>query len=152
MGYRPITDMWMLTRPKLRGGVRYYGAYLGDFPERSRVLLGASIYEPSTQPDFLQDARNPLPLNDGKSWRAVLIDPPYSPDDAAHYELGADVYPSPYELVTNALRVVDIGGKVGIIHYSLPKKPKNTKFIACVGIVCGFGNRIRVFSVFERLS
>jgi hypothetical protein len=151
------------------------------FPERARVLIGANIDDPvlhvcggaakfypysggfgphdqtldiapSTEPDFLQDAREPLPMNAGKPWRAVLIDPPYSPEDADHYELGAGVYPSPYAMVTNALNVVAVGGKVGLIHYSLPKQPKNSKFVACIGIVCGFGNRIRVFSVFERMK
>ena len=41
MSYRPITDFWFLARAKLKGGKKYYGAYLGGFPERARVLLGA---------------------------------------------------------------------------------------------------------------
>ena len=158
---------------------KYYGAYLGGFPERARVLIGAGINEPvlhvcggmaklypyrrgfgpndktldidpTTQPDFMQDAREPLPLNNGQPWRAVLLDPPYSPEDATRYACGAKVYPKPYELVTNARQVVPVGGKVGIIHYALPTLPKNAKFVACVGVVSGFGNRVRVFSVFER--
>lgn len=179
MNYRPITDLWILTRAKLLGGQKYYGAYLGGFPERARVLIGAGNNEPvlhvcggmskfypyrngfgptdktldidpATQPDFLQDARAPLPLNNGQPWRAVLIDPPYSIEDATRYGCGSEVYPKPYELVTNALQVVPVGGKVGIIHYTLPTRPMNAKFVACVGVVCGFGNRIRVFSVFQR--
>lgn len=42
MSYRPITDNWILARPK----VPYYGAYPAGFLERARWLLGASIYEP----------------------------------------------------------------------------------------------------------
>ena len=42
MGYRPITDTWFLARAKLKGGVKYYGAYLGGFPERARALLGVN--------------------------------------------------------------------------------------------------------------
>jgi len=38
--------MWILTRAKLKGGVKYYGAYPGGFPERARALLGAIIDEP----------------------------------------------------------------------------------------------------------
>ena len=41
MSYRPITDTWFLARAKLQGGAKYYGAYLGGFPERARALLGA---------------------------------------------------------------------------------------------------------------
>src|SRR5882757_1099547 len=90
MSYRPITDLWFLARAKLKDGKKYYGAYLGGFPERARVLLGASIHDPvlhvcggmakfypykggfgpndqtldidpATEPDFLQDARDPFP-------------------------------------------------------------------------------------------
>jgi hypothetical protein len=41
--YRPITDTWILERAKLKGGQKYYGAYLGGFPERARALLGVTI-------------------------------------------------------------------------------------------------------------
>lgn len=46
MSYRPITDIWFLARAKLKGGVKYYGAYLGGFPERARVLVGCAVDEP----------------------------------------------------------------------------------------------------------
>jgi hypothetical protein len=188
MSYRPITDLWFLARAKLKGGEKYYGAYLGGFPERARVLIGASLQAPvlhvcggkaklypyprgfgvndktldldaTVNPDFLQDAREPFPWNwDNNSdknnvpWAGVLMDPPYSPEDAMHYTVGKEVYPTPNQLVVNALKVLPIGGKVGIIHYVLPMCPKNAKFVACVGVVCGFNNRIRCFSVFERES
>src|SRR5688572_14486588 len=41
MSYRPITDVWILGRPK----VRYHGAYPSGFLERARALLGVSIDE-----------------------------------------------------------------------------------------------------------
>ena len=46
MSYRPITDFWLLTRARLKGGEKYYGAYLGGFPDRARILIGASLHEP----------------------------------------------------------------------------------------------------------
>lgn len=180
MSYRPICDFWFLARAKLKDGRKYYGAYLGGFPERARWLLGAGINEPvlhvcggmarhypyaggfglndytldlapETEPDFLQDARGPFPLySHSRTWRAVLIDPPYSETDAAHYAPGEAAYPKPNLLVKNALDVLDVGGRVGLIHYILPGAQKNAKFIAAVGICCGFNNRIRVFSVFEK--
>jgi hypothetical protein len=183
MSYRPITDIWFLARAKLKDGKKYYGAYLGGFPERARVLLGASIDEPVlhvcgglakyypykggfgpqdatldidplTKPDFLQDARDPFPLdqNNRFCWRAVLMDPPYSETDAQHYTCGSSVYPKPNTLIKNALDVVPVGGCVGLIHYQLPAQPKNAKFVAAIGILCGFNNRIRVFSVFRKES
>ena len=188
MSYRPITDMWFLARAKLKGGEKYYGAYLGGFPERARALLGcklddpvlhvcggkAKLYpykrgfgpndktldlDPSCNPDFLQDARDPFPdapikMPNGDlpmgTWEGILIDPPYSEQDATHYLPGAEKYPKPNQLIANALEVLPSGGRVGLIHYILPS-PKNCVFVACVGVVCGFNNRIRVYSVFEKI-
>lgn len=188
MSYRPITDMWFLARAKLKGGKKYYGAYLGGFPERARALLGCTIndpvlhvcggcardypykrafgpndktldLDPSVQPDFCQDARTNFPLNrvpdeidlgtDSALWGGILIDPPYSEADATHYLPGAEKYPKPNQLVKNALEVLPSGGRVGIIHYILPN-PQGAIFVACVGVICGFNNRIRVYSVFEK--
>jgi hypothetical protein len=177
VSYRPVTDFWFLARCKYRGGVKRYGGYLGGFPERARVLIGVNInqpllhvcgglarlypyrggfgpqdktldLDPAVEPDFLQDALDPLP----GEWPGILIDPPYSEQDSTAYPPGPAHYPSPGKLVANALRSVRIGGKVGILHYALPRCPKSAKFSACVGIACGFGNRLRAFSVFERLT
>lgn len=51
MSYRPITDKWILARAKLKpnadGSKRsYYGAYLGGFPERARVIIGCALDQP----------------------------------------------------------------------------------------------------------
>lgn len=175
MTYRPITDVWFLARAKLKGGQKYYGAYLGGFPERARALLGVTIadpvlhvcggmarhypyargfgpndktldLDPLVNPDFCQDARDPYP----SGFRAILADPPYSPEDAAQYLPGAKGYPKPSQIVRLGLAAVPHGGRVGIIHYALPKPPPTAKFVAAVAIMCGFGNRVRVFSVFER--
>ena len=175
MSYRPITDLWFLARAKLKGGKKYYGAYLGGFPERARALLGVTLdqpvlhvcggfakfypyargfgpndktldLDPATEPDYLQDARDPLPTG----FAAMLIDPPYSVEDAAHYHVGSDKYPLPNRLVRNALNALNKGQRVGLIHYMLPQV-KNAHFVACVGVICGFNNRIRCYSVFEKL-
>lgn len=175
MTYRPITDMWLLARCKYKSGVKRYGGYLGGFPERARALLGATIDEPvlhvcgglarlypyaggfgpndktldldpETHPDYLADARDPLP----SGFKAMLADPPYSPEDAAQYTPGANGYPTPGALTANMVHSLLPGQRCGIIHYAVPKAPSGTRFVACVGVVCGFNNRIRVFTVFER--
>lgn len=181
MSYRPITDVWFLARAKLKDGRKYYGAYLGGFPERARWLLGVSIddpvlhvcggmaryypyvggfgcndatldIDPATDPTFCQDARKPFPEGTDMNWRAILMDPPYSEQDADRYPAGRINYPTPNLLIRNALNAVSVGRRVGLIHYSLPAQPKNAKFIAAIGIMCGFNNRIRCFSVFEKRS
>jgi hypothetical protein len=174
MSYRPITDLWLLTRCKYKGGVKRYGGYLGGFPERARALLGATIDEPvlhvcgglarlypyrggfgpndrtldadpSVEPDYCQMATgHPLPLG----FKAMLADPPYSEDDASHYP-GAH-YPNPHGLVAAMLSALPVGGRAGIIHYVIPRCPKDARFVACVGVGCGFGNRLRCYTVFER--
>jgi hypothetical protein len=182
VSYRPITDVWFLARAKLLGGEKYYGAYLGGFPERARALLGVTIQDPvlhvcggksrlypykggfgpndytldldpTLKPDFLQDARQPFPgrpspLGDTQ-WPAILMDPPYSEEDAQHYAPGSENYPTPNQLIKNALAALRPGGRVGLIHYILPN-PAGMRFVAAVGILCGFNNRIRIYSVFEK--
>lgn len=177
MSYRPITDIWFLARAKLTGGRKYYGAYLGGFPERARALLGVTIndpvlhvcggmakhypyaggfgpndktldLDPATGPDFHQDAREPYPTG----FKAILADPPYSTEDAAKYRVGSAVYPSPNAILSNALDALDLGQRVGIIHYALPQPGSRAKFIASIGVLCGFNNRIRVYSVFEKIA
>ena len=176
MTYRPICDVWLLARAKLKAGQKYYGAYLGGFPERARSLLSASIQEPvlhvcggmaklypyaggfgphdktldldpNVAPDFCQDARNLYPAG----FKAILADPPYSETDAEHYWPGKSRYPQPNEIVKRGIEALEVGGRVGIIHYILPSPPKNAKFIAAIGVICGFNNRIRIYSVFERM-
>lgn len=176
MTYRPLTDMWLLTRCKYKGGTKRFGGYLGGFPERARALLSATINEPvlhvcgglarqypyaggfgpndktldldpNVSPDYLSDACRALPVG----FKAYLADPPYSEIDARQYFPGETLYPKPNIILRNMLAALNPGERCGIIHYSLPSMPKDAKYIACVGVVCGFGNRIRVFSVFEKL-
>lgn len=177
MSYRPICDTWFLARAKLKGGAHWYGAYLGGFPERARILLGVTIHQPvlhvcggmarlypyaggfgpadktvdldpDCKPDYLQDVREPLP----QGFAAMLLDPPYSPADAAHYVPGADRYPSPGKLIQNAIDALEVGQRAGIIHYMVPRRPPNSKMVACIGVVSGNNNRGRFYSVFEKLA
>lgn len=181
MSYRPITDVWILARPK----VKYYGAYPNGFLERALPMVGAggsydvlhlcggrakdypnkrlvaraftADSDPDTKPDFLLD------LNDADQaehwisqrgpWPAILIDPPYTVDDHAKYATGDRVaLPTANALLRLALRIVRPGGKVGVLHYVWPQPPKNARSIACIGVIVGFNNRMRCFSVFERME
>lgn len=155
MSYRPITDMWFLARAKLLGvtindpvlhvcgGKAKLYPYKGGFGPNDATL----DLDPALKPDWLQDARESYPTG----YKAILADPPYSVEDAAKYVVGAEVYPTPNIILRNALNALEVGQRVGIIHYQLPQPRKAAKFIACVGIICGFNNRIRVYSVFEKV-
>ncbi len=179
MSYRPIGDIWYCVRPKLRDGHKYYGAYPAGYLEKARIFMGVHISDavlhvcsgmtryypypkravgpndkmldlnPAVKPDFLQDARDPYP----KGFKAIMCDSPYSEADAEHYPPGASKYPTPRTLLKNSLEALDVGRRVGILHYVAPRIPPGceAKLIVEVDIKLGFENRPRVFSVYEKL-
>lgn len=187
MNYRPICDVWILARSK----VKYYGAYPAGFLHRARALMGvlpsdAVLHvcggkvrdypfrglgvndktldlDPACSPDYLRDAREPFPLPDGgfapvqecgQVWAGVLIDRPYSKEDAKHYVPGPDVLPTSAQLLKNALAVVPVGGKVGILDYEWPAPPPGdvAREVAIVAVGTGRRNKARWFTVWERLK
>lgn len=179
MTYRPVTDVWLLARPKLLYGHKLYGAFLGGFGERARSLLGVHIddpvlhicggrvrsypypraigpndctldLDPAMAPDFLQDARESYPCG----FRAVLADPPYSEEDAAHYSPGAAACPMPNLILKLGLAALPVGCRVGILHYSWPAPPPGSaaKETAAIAVGTGRNGRARWFIVYEKLS
>lgn len=143
-----------ITEPVLHvcGGLAHLYPYAGGYGERDERL----DLDPSTKPEHMHTCTM-IPHfayrgGGGVQWAGMIADPPYSELDAEQYPPGKENYPKPNQLVERMLNQVEVGIKVGIIHYIVPTCPKNAKFIACVGIVCGFNNRIRAFSVYERTS
>ena len=184
----PLLDTWSLVRGKFRDGNPYYGAYPAGFLERARALLGVQIdwpvlhvcggrsrdyiyptrafgpndrtldLNPELEPDYLQDARDPLPPCPPEGWPAILADPPYSEADAEHYEYArAERYPAPCKLLRNCLDAVRPGGRVGFLHYVAPSPPTvkqcgyEVKLVALASVFVGYNNRIRLLSVYERV-
>lgn len=154
MSYRPICDVWILARPK----VRYYGAYPNGFVSRARELLGGQDddpvlhvcsgkirdypergvgprdmtvdLDPALEPDWVMDVRKELPGNpyDPQGWGAQLADPPYSEKDAKEYldGKGDEAYPNPNALLRRMLEGARPGGRVGMLHYFWPRPPSVT--------------------------
>lgn len=155
--YRPLTDVWILARTQNH----YYGGYPGGFYWRARALLPGKLIHlcsgkvaqdftvdinPDLEPDLVADARS-TGLESG-SFDAVLLDPPYTAEDAKEYNTD---YPEPKDLMREAYRLVRPGGRVGLLHYIVPRPPaKDARLLAMIGIVVGFGNRVRIFTVFEK--
>jgi hypothetical protein len=135
-----------------------------DYPFRGFGKWDQTLdLDPACSPDFLQDARDPFPLyhlsgfgkdnpEGDRAWNGVMIDRPYSAEDATHYVPGPDVLPTANQLVKNAINVVPVGGKVGILDYIWPQPPKNAVEQAVITVVTGRNNRARLFTVFERMS
>lgn len=177
MSYRPLTDVWILARSK----TKYYGAFPAGFLHRGRALLGVSpdaavlhlcsgkireypyrglgpndctVYlDPACAPDFLQDVRAPLPLRDGKFyWDAVMIDRPYTEEDATHYVPGAEALPDLNDLLKRALQVVPIGHRVGVLDYLWPHPGKHGTEVAVAAVGTGRNGRARWYVVFEHVQ
>lgn len=202
MSYRPITDVAILARSK----TKYYGAFPAGFLHRGRALLGVHLSDPvlhvcagkvreyqgkgfgpndktldldqATAPDFLQDARDPLPMQRcnvclgtrqvlhesgyrvcqmciglaDAPWSAVLIDAPYTADDADRYVPGRSKLPNLNALLKSALGVVAIGSRVGVLDYLWPHPGAKGKEVAVVAVGTGRNGRARWYTVFERLA
>ena len=174
LSYRPLCDVWILARSK----VPYYGAFPAGFLHRARALLGVNQeqsvlhvcaghvrdypyrgfevhdktldLDPTCDPDYLQDARDQLPLNSGQLWSAILIDRPYSHEEAQHYTPGSDALPNINTLLRNALQSVQVAGRVGVLDYIWPHPGKMGKEVAVIAVGTGRNNRARWFTVFER--
>lgn len=137
------------------------GGRVRDYPFRGLGSCDKTLdLDPSLQPDFLQDARKPFPLRLDESqeesfedyWSAVLIDRPYTREDAEHYVPGAGTLPEPNLLIKHGIAVVPVGGKVGMLDYIWPQPPKNATEVAVITVVTGRNNRARLFTVFERME
>jgi hypothetical protein len=174
--YTPFTDTWWCCRSWLK----YYGAYPRGFLRKARelVLAGQPFdapilhvcsgrvrdyqtrgfgpndctfdLDPSLNPDFVADARDPAAYNHER-WAAILADPPYTAEDADKYAPSSVALPSPYVIVRNAIAALEPGRRAGILHYFSPQAPKGSKFVACVTVLTGFNNRARLLSVYEKI-
>lgn len=101
---------------------------------------------PEAKPRIVADGTK-LPVRDA-SFKAVLIDPPYS-DEYARNLYGVD-NPRPSWLLREAARVVVPGGRIGLLHVAVPFAPPGCRLLKVYGVSCGVGFRIRAFTVFER--
>lgn len=136
------------------------GGKVRDYPFRGVGPRDCTLdLDPELKPDFLMDAREMYPgapafqgyVNGEILWPAVLADPPYSEADAAHYAPGSAALPKPSDLLKRCLSVVRPGGRVGFLDYAAPRPPKTgVRLVAMIGVIMGFGNKARVYSVYEK--
>ncbi len=117
-----------------------------DCKKRRTGARGAEWLYRATHPRALDAVPRPK-----GGWHAVLIDPPYTDADHAKYA-SRTAFPQANHLLRLGLDLVKPGGRVGVLHYVWPQPPKTARSIACIGVVCGFNNRMRCFSVFERIA
>lgn len=180
MGFRPITDVWILARSK----VKYFGAYPAGFLSRARDLLGTGIGDQvlhvcagkvreypyrgfgeyditmdldSKLADIYGDARNrddyQRAIEKHPQIQGVLADPPYTTDFAGKYAPGPLFFPTADEIVKHSIEILPVGGRVGILSLHWPRYPKTkARQIAVVAVYVGNGNLGRTFAVYERTA
>lgn len=95
----------------------------------------------------VQASGTALPFRDA-SFRAVMLDPPYSDEYARN--LYKTENPRPSWLLKDAARVVVPGGRIGILHVAIPFSPPGCRLVTVYGISTGVGFRIRAFTIYER--
>ena len=182
MSYRPICDVILAARCK-HG---YYGGFPAGALERLRAPLGALIDDPvlfvcsgmvrkypyrgfgpydstvdirkKLKPDYVMDVRHELPPygNDKRGWRAMIVDTPYSAEEAKHYGTENE-YPAPGPLLRLCLEHTRPGGRVGFLHWEWPQPPREVHgctiketFVALV--TTGRRSRARHYVVFEKVK
>jgi hypothetical protein len=143
--------------------------HVKDYPFRGFGKWDQTLdLDPACAPDWLRDAREPFPkyynagfgpvsLNEENEhawsdWKGVMIDRPYTAEDADHYAVGRSVLPTANELIRNAIKVIGVGSRVGILDYVWPQPPKNAIEQAVITVVTGRNNRARLYTVFEKMS
>jgi hypothetical protein len=143
--------------------VRKIGTNPGDtFPYWTPAAVAETSFAPD-QPEFkhINVGVHQVTVDEGvfsthggedrRPWAASLIDRPYSEEDAENYKVGKAVLPDLNDLLKRALSVTRVGGRVGVLDYFFPRPPREgVTLVACIGVICGYGNRMRCFSVFER--
>jgi hypothetical protein len=114
-----------------------------------------STSTPRPNPDIVHDLREGIPappIADGAFWPAILIDRPYTEDDADHYATGRATLPNLNTLLKDALLWVPLGHRVGVLDYLWPHPGKTGTEVAVISVYTGRNNRVRTFTVFGRIA
>lgn len=83
---------------------------------------------------------------------AIIIDRPYTLKDADHYPPGSECFPQLSKLIKDCLEIVKPGCFVGAIDYEWPQLGKNYREVFLHPVLTGRGNKIRLFSGWEKIK
>tara|TARA_B100000131_G_scaffold203806_2_gene195798 strand:- start:32868 stop:33719 length:852 start_codon:yes stop_codon:yes gene_type:complete len=118
-------------------------------------------------PTFLADARETFPMEDN-TYDYTISDPPYDLEEKSENKVVQIHYSNPlwetepikpYAWLDEAVRVTKPGGFICILHHLVYKTPKipGTKINSCrrfmqVSVTCGPNTRVRMLSIFQKLT
>lgn len=143
------------------------GVLLEGFGERDKTI----DLNPDCNPDFNIDVREllvhfknhesrikeidgSLQFKNGTLYErpdGIIIDRPYTLKDADHYPPGAEKFPSLPKLIKDCLELVKPGCFVGAIDYEWPQLGNNYREVFLHPVLTGRGNKIRLFSGWEKI-
>jgi len=109
-------------------------------------------------PDYVMDVRHELPQSpdDPRGWRAMIVDTPYSREEAKNYGT-ANQYPEPGPLLKRCLEHTRPGGRVGFLHWEWPGAPSkvdgcDVKEVHGALVTTGRRSTARHYVVFEKVA
>jgi SAM-dependent methyltransferase len=154
------TVVWTLPRPPRS---RYKGGFplffeenlvkLLGYPDRilhpfgGRAEIGTRVdLDRSTEPDVVADA-HALPFEDG-SFDLVILDPPYSDEEARDLYAAPSLRPSVY--TAEAVRVLREGGWLVIYTDREPARPPQTNHSLRIVVILRPYHRARIAGVFQK--
>lgn len=131
-----------------------------DVPERRFLHLCAGSVQHGVRVDLAPRFRPSVRANVevlpflANSFDAILYDPPYDVENAQIY--GVAPRPPRWGVTMNeAVRVLTMGGHLGILHWYYPsysRRKQGLKLVALIPVVTGFCSPTRVFSIFEKIA
>ena len=90
-----------------------------------------------------------LEQNAASKFDLVILDPPYSDDEAAWLYSTPPLKPGKY--TAEAVRVCRDGGHIAVYHRQQPRRPTGTKLVRRIVILTRTGHAPRVCFVFQKL-
>jgi len=154
------TLVWTLPRPplsKYKGGFpRFFEENLVKllgYPEQilhtfgGRAAIGTRVdLDPTLEPDVVADAHK-LPFED-ESFDAVILDPPYSDEEARELYGTPRLRPALY--TREAVRVLREGGWLVVYGDREPRRPPRCNHAARIVVILRPSHRPRIAGVFQK--
>jgi len=138
-----------------KGFIEWALQHMNAQPEQILHLCSGSVktgttidIRPQTNPHIVADCRQ-TPFPD-ETFTHILADPPYSQEYANNLYNTANHYPTPYQIIKEASRILKPGGLIGLLHTQIPVIRKPMKILSIHGITLGCGYHIRAWTLLEK--